>query len=76
MISRKGGASVHPEMLAAPGSKGPAVRPGEKGALAPEATHFEVPNYGSNPNTATLFGVPTYTFPFAIIGVINLLSAK
>jgi hypothetical protein len=24
----------------------------------------------------TLFGVPTYTFPFAIIGVMNLLSAK
>src|SRR5215472_1124894 len=34
------------------------------GALAPA--------HGSSPNTATPFGVPTYTFPFAIVGVINL----
>ena len=28
--------------------------------------------YGSNPKTTTASGVPTYTFPFAIIGVTNL----
>ena len=30
-------------------------------------------NYCSNPNTATPFGVPTKTWPFATIGVMNLL---
>ena len=28
--------------------------------------------YGSNPNTATLFVVPTNTFPFTIVGVMYL----
>lgn len=32
--------------------------------------------YGNKPKTATLVGVPTYARPFAIIGVMNLLSAK
>ena len=32
--------------------------------------------YGNKPKTATLVGVPTYTRPFATIGVMNLLSAK
>jgi hypothetical protein len=32
--------------------------------------------YGSKPNTATLFVVPTYTLPLAIIGGTNLLSEK
>jgi hypothetical protein len=31
---------------------------------------------GSKPKTTTLFGVPTYTFPFATIGVTYLLSLK
>jgi len=30
-------------------------------------------SYGSTPNTATPLGVPTNTFPFTIIGVMNLL---
>ena len=29
-----------------------------------------------SPKTATLFGVPTNTFPFAIIGVMNLFPAN
>jgi hypothetical protein len=29
----------------------------------------------NNPNTPTPFVVPTYTFPFAIIGIINLFPA-
>ena len=33
------------------------------------------PSYNS-PKTATLFGVPTNTFPFAIIGVMNLFPAN
>jgi hypothetical protein len=32
--------------------------------------------YGNKPKTATLVGVPTYTRPFATIGVMNLLSAN
>lgn len=28
--------------------------------------------YGNSPNTPTPFVVPTYTFPFAIIGVMYL----
>jgi hypothetical protein len=47
-------------------------------------TRASVPNplksggvcYGNKPKTATLVGVPTYTRPFATIGVMNLLSAK
>lgn len=31
------------------------------------------PLYGSRPNTATPFGVPTNTLPFTIIGVMYLL---
>jgi hypothetical protein len=30
----------------------------------------------SSPKTATLIGVPTNTFPFAIIGVMNLFPAN
>lgn len=29
--------------------------------------------YGNRPNTATPFGVPTKTFPFTIVGTMNLL---
>ncbi len=30
-------------------------------------------HYGSKPKTATPFGVPTKTFPFRMVGVMNLL---
>jgi len=33
----EGGASVHPEILAVPGLKSPAVKRRKQGALAPEA---------------------------------------
>ena len=32
-------------------------------------------NYCSNPNTPTLFVVPTNTLPFTTVGVMNLLPA-
>ena len=31
---------------------------------------------GNSPKTATLFVVPTYTLPLAIMGATNLLSVK
>ena len=30
--------------------------------------------YGSSPNTVSSFWVPTYTFPFATMGTVNLMA--
>ena len=39
------------------------------------AAFFSAVRYFSNPNTPTPLVVPTYTFPFVIIGVMNLFPA-
>ena len=54
-------------------------RPGKLRPLVGESspnTSSGPPAYGNNPNTTTLFGVPTYTLPFATIGTMYLLSAN
>ena len=44
--------------------------------LKPATALFTHGTAYSSPKTATLFGVPTNTFPFAIMGVMNLFPAN
>jgi hypothetical protein len=53
----------------------PAARPAPSGTF-PHARLISPPYFfPSNPNTPTPSVVPTYTLPFAIIGVMNLFPA-
>jgi hypothetical protein len=44
--------------------------------VPPEGLNTGVATVFKSPNTATLEGVPTYTFPLTISGVMNLFLAN
>jgi hypothetical protein len=84
--SRKGGPPVHPQRgsrrkrksrvgpTADSHGREPALS-GVEGTPAPTSSNGRpgLLAYGNSPNTATPLGVPTYTLPFTIVGVMNLL---